>query len=799
MTIRAITSSARVECKATVTHLATQGLIQTLARDPLLGVVAGNNDFPMGLDNSDNSTIAFRGYTAQDERDPAHILWCRSLELVASLVRSMDNHYVDQALEFVSAHKGAIMSSLTSFNKDASVLTLASLEEVLAVLGLLRELANHSQRWRLHKEIYGPILSAAWCVLHVLVVGTESRERGSFLEEFVRTFTTSTKVVPKLCINTRAVTVTEKAMDRTPVAEARHRKSSLTTPRSTELCRVSSTLTETSQSEDALHPSIDNFHRARSFSSMSGAAVYGSQLADGDISLLHVEIEYHICQILQELVSLLRNRQLVKLPWQLQIDEQTCQKLPTKYWGVASIPFPLTEALPGLPTSETLLALLGYGIKRMRLFKDYAVPQDSSDHSNACSSAWKQMLKFLVPNCCYLLMLSLDLEVHERARQAAQGKPNSAATELDALEKLTQKLQKAFTTAMKDYQELFPQQDDTFFPTLERRIEAALKSLNDNVQPDLLLTKPSTPLSTDVVRPERKVPAEATIIWLGQPNSAKNACWDALFRNWDLTEVEVIQPPLEEPAQQDDGKNGVMCWFRDGLSIAPDMRWAMSGNRLECQAHELFGQPYAEAKLRDILDRVNVVVAKAKQSKFGQEAKQREFYAKELQRAGFAELYSLITALNENRGAVLERASRVVKIVHEQIHQHRKDPTKILLGGIQQGGSLALLVSLMLALDETPYQVGGVFAVDAHLPLAADVGTDFAKHLCSTKIPLFQKLDIVLRSEATKPMVDAAWSELIARTLHSTGLSVNFAHSSERRSMQDLWNLATTLVKQSTQ
>ncbi|GBG34618.1 Hypothetical Protein FCC1311_108402 [Hondaea fermentalgiana] len=448
-------AAARVDGTGVGPHLARLNILRALATDPLLRGVAGDKPFPASMDNRDNAaSITFRGYTVQGERDPAHLVWCQALELAAILLdsnkTSKENRNVEPAFTFVAAHRGAILAALQAYKSADSVLTLGALEESLRVVDLLRAMSSHTQRWRLHGELYAPLLTAAWTMLHELVVGSEGARRSYFLEEFVRTFFTVSKAVPRLCICTRPVTPLEVDQDRQPVMESLQRKPLAGTPREkTSILRTSSIIEELRESEAETAPSS------------RGAVI--SQLDDGDISVLHVTIEYRVCSVVQQLLALLRSRQIVKHPRQLQTDEHTLQVLPRRDWGKAMIPFPLArgvgrqqhyslhhsnhyESRPrsfshgnlgehamhggtlgtdaATPSVATLLSLLGYAKYRLHLAAKMGMSYEEDrgqDLRHPGSERWRRMLAYISSNTLYVLCMSLELSLHERDRLTAQG------------------------------------------------------------------------------------------------------------------------------------------------------------------------------------------------------------------------------------------------------------------------------------------------------------------------------------------------------------------------------------------
>ncbi|CAK8988738.1 Acyl-protein thioesterase 2 (APT-2) (Lysophospholipase 2) (Lysophospholipase II) (LPL-II) (LysoPLA II) (mLyso II) [Durusdinium trenchii] len=867
-------------------HLASLNVIRELAQDPLLRAVAGNKAFAASLDNRRNQqTITYRGYTVQRERDPAHLVWGQSLHLVSTIV-GWDNRHrevrnVEQAFEFINAHRGTMLSSLEAFKFSDSIFTLGGLEEAQHVVSVLRVCAVHSQRWRMQGNVNTPLLTAAWGLAHDLVEGNDGQRRTSLLEEFVHTFFSSSRMIPKLCLSTQAITAQEIKQDRTPVMRSLQTNPMVGTPRTAPTMQRSSSIIADMQERDREDGVVKT-------------DMVISHLTDGDISSLHAAIEFRICRVVQHILALMRNRKIVKSSNQLQIDEQTMQLLPPRYWGKAVIPFPLRRSAASAtpldatapqggqqhqrrepqvqplhsadtghtaqapahsgPSVATLMSILGYARYRLNLARSMHLQQDklpayereaqrnSRDLNTSNSDPWIKVLHYLVTSSLYALWTALDLSIHEHMRLDAQvsGKGVQAAggPQLIGDPKRLEEIRAKVTALLEKFHvyfdELLPEDDGgtDILVAMEDEIMHAISVLISlaDVQPQTVAGSGSVrggatpkrtaaqaalteyrnsprslnglqqgavdPVPEVLVIPSSCSPCGGVIIWLhGAFENPAN--WQAVFQNFNLPEVEFRFPDsranrrasVAAPALE----HTVLCWFKDGCSV-PEPKSNQAGRPPRNGLSEALALSNGVAVVRAVLEKAQREVADFKK---GEGEKRDAAKLKSL-----VELFALVTSMDEDRESICQSLEHVQRLVEEKIRQG-VPANKILLGGFQQGGGVALLVSLMFAMEEPPILLGGAAAINSYLPLATELAQGVAHCLAARKSKSVSFPPVLLCNAEADRVVNKGWAEMTARALHAAGVQDvqfdlfpgldHFQWSMDE--MRMVWELASRMLK----
>jgi hypothetical protein len=943
------------------------GVVDVLSKCPLLRAVAGDKAPAAGVDNRDNAgTLALRGYTLHGQRCAAHLVWCQALRLAADVLAAerrgagsgatatgsskssppqqrsakapsesaatqSHGRAVEHALSLLACHRGSVLAALAAFGFQDSVLTLGGLEETEACAALLRELAHHSQRWRLRGELFGPLLQAAWATVQDLVVGTDPSRRAGLLEEFARGFFGTSRLVPRLCSMTRCVTAAEVQLQRVPASEALAAaqgvnpgplvtgrasaggggggggggaglgfspftpRVSSSSPQSTtaqsvfSFSRSSSTLAHEPAGGEggAAEPAVAGLKaRSVSFTSMPLSGLLPS-VADSEISLLHLRVELRVCRVVQNLLALLRNPAVVKRPVLLQRDDQTGQLLPRRHWLRAVIPFPLIPPVevnaatrPGgeppknLPTAATLLSLLGY----CRYRTHFAMGPDQPKALGAGGAAaelhgwdpwaceWPDVLGFLATHAAHLLLASLHLEEHERDRVDGSPGPQVAAARATAIREALARLRPALDKCLAAADRLGPgsPMDGPFLAALLPRLEAALARLGVDTSVTAgpsgdagAAERAALALAVAPVKPQRQLqlqlqqqqqhhammrareavllpsliqPATGLLLWLssGQGTGAQGGpkAWEPVLRSLDLPGLRVLildprelMEAADGPRARNDGvaadsTGTVVSVFKDGqlVGLGAAATPTPTAARLAPPGLDaLLQQSDAEGQLRDLLGRAAAAVGDAARSA----APLRELFALAALAPGAENRQGLLLGARRVREAALAQAASICDASAADPDNAAQTLARVVIGGFQRGGELALVAALAMALDPLPRKVGGVVAINAHLPLAAEIGQALvaftaqlqaqhaAQHAARAGLPppagaapppALARSDLeaalpalLLRVGGRDEVLDPTLAELTARALYSAGAAVNFDVS--ETSSHEQWDM----------
>lgn len=129
------------------------------------------------------------------------------------------------------------------------------------------------------------------------------------------------------------------------------------------------------------------------------------------VSVFHMLIEYRITKVIKQILALMRKVDIYPRRAQLEMDRYTKQKIARSKWREAEIPFPYTS---GGVNYNVPFSILQYARIRLK-FLIYHVEESSTSLYQEAKS-WCKTLDFLVEHALYLLIVSLDLEIHEIIR-----------------------------------------------------------------------------------------------------------------------------------------------------------------------------------------------------------------------------------------------------------------------------------------------------------------------------------------------------------------------------------------------
>jgi len=679
--LQVLCAAVGLDTKTVGDQFAGLNIIGTFARDPLF-IAVGGSWFQ-------------RGYTVQGERDAGHLVWCQCLRLTELLIAGAGTQNVDQALDLVVAHAAPIRRCLEASNAS---LTVGMLDELIAVTGLLRELTNYTSRWRLRSSIFKSLIDRCLALIPNLAIGHGTRRKLPFLEEFAHFVSRPGKYLPELCINSLPITIREQAQ-----AHEQAILKDLKAPNTPRLAL------------------FDN-HFSRSDSVISVDCAEDEQAASPIISrrtasVLHLRIEYMIARVLQHLLSMFKNRQIVKTPTQLQVDEHTGHKLPSKYFSEGFMPFTFNNESSSV---SCLMAVLTY--VNAKLYQASKSCNDESSLLSPVSPDWIRLLHYLGTSAIYLLTLSTELLLHERERALALNKPLPS----------TEKLQEMEFKFRQDGAKLFARYefDQEFVKVMLDRLCCSLQKCMQPVKPLMLSDQPNS-----VSIPS--FGAKHVVLWFTD-GPHEFSTWEFNLKSLKIEDVrfEVCSSSSKQVPETDDAT----FYYQDGRTMKFPRIFDEFVPRCDTMT-ELVNHDH---------QRLETLIHNGS----------------EPQR--FKELMAISSSCNENTNDVLAQVEEAMQMVVGISQSHGIPFDNIILGGFKNGGGMALTTAMMLGLKNV--KVKGVVNLHGHFPAA----TIFAELLEQHKKAEFPPVTILMAQY--DKVVAPLWGEVIARSLYaSKRVPVDFA------------------------
>jgi predicted esterase len=322
-----------------------------------------------------------------------------------------------------------------------------------------------------------------------------------------------------------------------------------------------------------------------------------------------------------------------------------------------------------------------------------------------------------------------------------------------------------------------------------------------------------------VLLPSLSHTATGLLLWLSGGHGAGMQggpkAWEPILRSLDLPGLRVlILDPRElmdvaddlpsgksrSDWAADDGVGSVVSVFKDGQPVGLGTAPTATAARLAPPGLDaLLQQSDAEGQLRDLLGRAAATVGDVARSA----APLGELFALIALAPGAEDRQRLLLGARRVREAALAQAASLsanASAADTDNAAHALE--RVIIGGFQRGGELALLAGLAMAVDPLPRKVGGVVAINAHLPLAAEIGQALvvrtaqlqAQHAADKFSRLTSSADqraaplpamarsaleaalpsLLLRAGGRDEVVEPMLTELTARALYSAGAAVNF-------------------------